>query len=129
MTRPNSAFVLRRTSERLTAGVAAVAATLLMLLAVNVRAAETDPNPPRIEVSYSDFEITTQKGAENVYRKLRSAARKVCGAAPGGSLNLDQETKAKKCVNAALADAVRRIDRPTLTSLHEANAPTSRDLG
>jgi len=129
MTRPYSAFVLRRTSERLTAGVAAIAATFLMLFAVNVRAAETEANLPRIQVHYSDFEITTQKGAENVYRKLKSAARKVCGAAPGGSLNLDQETKAKKCVNAALADAVRRIDRPTLTSLHASKTNSSGDLG
>ena len=50
MTRLNSAFVLRRTSERLTAGAAAIAVTFLMLLTVEVRAAETTVNPPRISV-------------------------------------------------------------------------------
>ena len=38
MTRPNSALVLRRASERLSAGAAAVALTLLTLLTVDAPA-------------------------------------------------------------------------------------------
>ncbi|HEY6124486.1 MAG TPA: UrcA family protein [Steroidobacteraceae bacterium] len=126
MTRLNSAFVLRRTSERLTAGAAAIGVTFLMLLTVDVRAAETIDNPPRISVSYQDTEFATQKGTANVYRKLKMAARKVCGLAPGGALTLDQRHNAEKCVDGALADAVQRINRAMLTSVHEAS---SRDLG
>ena len=48
MTRPNSALVLRRASERLTAGAAAVALTFLMLLTVDVRAAEPEAAPAKV---------------------------------------------------------------------------------
>jgi len=126
MTRLNSATVLRRTSEHLTAGAAAIAVTFLMLLTVEVRAAETTDSPPRISVTYQDTAFATQEGAANVYRKLKMAARKVCGLTPGNALNLDQRTKAKECVDGALADAVQRINRPMLTSVHESSA---RELG
>jgi UrcA family protein len=126
MTRLNSDFVLRRTSERLTAGAAALGATFLMLLTVDVRAAEAAINPPRISVSYQDTDFATEKGTANIYRKLKSAARKVCGLGAGGALTLDERTRAEKCVEVALADAVQRINRPMLTSVHDASA---RDLG
>ena len=122
MTRLNSALVLRRTSERLTAGVAAIAATCLMLATVQVRAAEPQADTPRISVSYKDIEFATAKGTANVYRKLKSAANRVCGLAPGGRLTLQQRTKAEECADEALADAVQRINRPMLTSAHEASA-------
>ena len=126
MTRLNSALVLRRTSEHLTAGAAAIAVTFLMLLTVEVRAAEVTVDPPRISVSYQDTAFATEEGTANVYRKLKMAARKVCGMAPGNALNLDQRTKAQECVDAALADAVQRINRPMLTSILESAA---HDLG
>lgn len=126
MTRLNSDFVLRRTSERLTAGAAAIAVTFLMLLTVEVRAAEAVGNPPRISVTYQDTAFATRDGTANVYRKLKSAARKVCGLGAGGSLTLDQRTRGEACVDAALTDAVQRINRPMLTSVHESSA---RDLG
>jgi UrcA family protein len=125
MTRLNSAFV-QRTSEHLTAGAAAIAVTFLMLLTVEVRAAETTVDPPRISVAYQDTAFATEEGTANVYRKLKMAARKVCGLAPGNALSLIQRTQAKECVDAALADAVQRINRPMLTSVHESS---TRDLG
>ena len=126
MTRPNSVFVLRRTSERLTAGAAALGATFLMLLTVDVRAAEAVANPPRISVSYQDTAFATPEGTANVYRKLKQAARKVCGLTPGNGMKLAERTKAVECFEGALADAVQRINRPMLTSVHESSA---RDLG
>jgi len=126
MTRLNSAFVLRRTSERLTAGAAAIGATVLMLLTVDVRAAETVTNPLRVSVSYQQTDLATEQGSANVYRKLKIAARKVCGLGIDARLTLDERVRAQKCVEAALADVVQRIDRPMLTSVHAASA---RDLG
>ena len=122
MTRLNSAFVLRRTSERLTAGAAAIAATCLMLATVQVRAAEPQAETPRISVSYQDIDFATTKGTEHIYRKLKSAANKVCGLTPGGRLTLEQRTKAQECADEALADAVQRINRPMLTSAHDRSA-------
>jgi UrcA family protein len=125
MTRPNSQLVLRRASERLSAGAAALAVTFLMLLTVDVRAAEPIA-PPSVTVSYSDLAFGSATGTASVYRKLKNAARKVCGLNPGVSLSLDRRVAAQACVEKALADVVLRIDRPMLTSVHAASA---RSLG
>jgi UrcA family protein len=122
MTRLNSAFVLRRTSERLTAGAAAVAATLLMLLTVEVRATGTDPTPPQVSVSYTEAAFVTRAETTNVYRTLRMAARKVCGFDSANVVTLDEYIRARECVDETLTNVVRRINRPMLTSVHEASA-------
>jgi len=126
MTRPNSALVLRRASERLTAGAAALALTCLTLLTVDVRASEPEPTPAKIIVHYQDDAFGTAEGTAQVYRKLKIAARKVCGIQDGGRLTLDQGIRARECFDTALADAVRRIDRPMLTSVH---TKYTHDLG
>jgi UrcA family protein len=126
MTRPNSALVLRRASERLSAGAAALALTFLTLLTVDVRAAVPEPVPAKVIVHYSETAFGTAEGTAQVYRKLKSAARMVCGINDGGRLTIDQGVAAKNCFDTALADAVRRIDRPMLTSVHTRHA---RNLG
>jgi UrcA family protein len=80
---------------------------------------------PRISVQYAAEDLETDEGVENVYRKLRKAARRVCGI-DGGFLNLSEKTLAKKCVDDTLASAVRKIDRPLLTTLHDSS---SRNVG
>jgi UrcA family protein len=122
MTRLDSTLVLRRTSERLTAGAAAIAVTFLMLATVEVRAAEAEATAPRISVTYNDTAFATQAETAAVYRKLKAAARKVCGLEIGSTLSLDERTRARECVNEALTDVVRRLNRPMLTSAHEASA-------
>jgi UrcA family protein len=121
MTRPNSQLVLRRASERLSAGAAALALTFLMLLTVDVRAA-VPAAVPSVSVSYSDLALGTEAGAISVYRKLQHAARKVCGLNPGVSLTVDRRVAAQSCVDEALADVVRRIGRPILSTVHAASA-------
>jgi UrcA family protein len=122
MTRPNSALVLRRASERISAGAAAVGLTALLLLTVDVRAADTRTELPSITVHYSDAAFGHTEGAADVYRKLKNAARKVCGMHVGVSRAIDRQLAAQGCFEKALADAVRRIDRPMLTSVHTASA-------
>jgi UrcA family protein len=126
MTRPNSDFVLRRASERLSAGAAALAVTSLMLLTVSVRASEPETPPPSVAVHYSATSFRTTAGAAAVYRKLKFAAREVCGLSAGVKLVLDRQVAAEACFKTALEDAVRRVDRPMLTSLHVA---ATRDFG
>ena len=126
MTRSNSVFVLRRASERLSAGAAALAITCLTLLTVDVRAAQPEPTPAKVIVHYSDDAFGSADSTAQVYKKLKSAARRVCGLHDGGRLTVDQGVKARECFEQALADAVRRIDRPMLTSVH---SKYSRQLG
>ena len=122
MTRLNNVDVLRRTSERLTAGAAAIAATFLMLATVEVRAAEAEATTARITVTYNDTAFATQAETAAVYRKLKAAAREVCGVEIGTRVTLNEHARAKACVDQALTDVVRRLNRPMLTSVHEALA-------
>jgi UrcA family protein len=117
MTRSNSAHVLRRASERVSAGAAAVALTFLTLITCDVRADEP-ATPPSVTVSYSDAAFGTRDGTARVYLKLKIAARKVCGMSAGVRLALDRHIAGQQCFEKSLADAVQRIDRPMLTSVH-----------
>ncbi len=118
-------FVLHRASERVSAGAAAIALTFLTLLTVDARADEPKHTPPSIAVSYSDISFATTQGAANVYGKLKAAARQVCGV-NNGAKDVAVILAAHDCYEEALAVAVRKIDRPTLTALHRA---TSRSFG
>jgi UrcA family protein len=126
MTRPNSVFVLRRASERLSAGAAALAVTVLMLLTVSVRASDAERPPSSVAVRYSATALSSTSGAAGIYRKLKYAAREVCGLGAGVMLVANHRVTAEACYKAALADAVRRIDQPMLTSVHVAS---TRELG
>jgi UrcA family protein len=125
MTRSNNEFVLHRASERVSAGAAAIALTFLTLLTVDARADDAKHTPPSISVSYSDMSFATSQGAANVYGKLKAAARQVCNV-NNGVKDVAVVLAAHDCYEEALAVAVRKIDRPTLTALHTA---TSRTFG
>jgi UrcA family protein len=120
MTRSNEHFV-HRASERVSAGAAAIALTFLTLLTVDARADEAKQNLPSISVSYSDVSFATTQGAAKVYGRLKAAARQVCGVNDGVK-DVAMIIAAHDCYQSALADAVRRIDRPALTALHTASS-------
>jgi UrcA family protein len=125
MTHSSSVSTLRRASERVSAGAAAAAVTLLMLFTLDSQASEIRAHRHSLAVSYSPAALGSAAGAAEVYRKLKSAAQKVCGEV-SGPRPLDKRAATQRCLDAALADAVRRIDQPRLTSLHAAD---SRNLG
>jgi UrcA family protein len=125
MTRSNSAFSLNRASERVSSAAAAVALTFLMLLAVDVRADSLQDNPPSVTVRFSELALADSANAAKVYGKLRTAARKVCGLNRGAK-SLQEHLGQLECFQAAMDDAVRKVDRPTLTALHSFH---SRSLG
>ena len=124
MTRSTNEFVLRRASERVSAGAAAIALTVLTLLTMDARADERNVDPTRVTVSYSDVAFISTTGTASVYRKLKAAARKVCGVV--GIQPVHAVMAADACYDKALADAVHKIDRPMLTALHTGSA---RQLG
>lgn len=116
---------LHRASERVSSAAAAVALTMFALVAVDAHADEPKGNPPSVTVQFSDLAMTTTAGAAKVYRKLRVAANQVCSV-NGATKSARDYVRQKECVEQALTNAVREIDRPTLTALHASHA---RDLG
>ncbi len=101
----------------------------LLLAAGTAGAADGSATSRDITVKYSQAQLTSEADAEHVYRKLRIAARTVCGDIAGGNRTLAERMQAQKCVDAALADAVRKIDQPRLTALHRSKAGKSDQVG
>jgi UrcA family protein len=114
-------------SNRISIGSAAFV-TAILLAAGNAGAADRTATSADIAVKFSEVQLNSEADAENLYKKLRSAARAVCDDNAGGHRTLEVRTRAEKCVNQVLADAVRRIDKPMLTALHEnKTARTSKE--
>ncbi len=120
MTHTNFSTTLRRASERFTAGVGALALTACLLAVSDARAstAEAVPVGPSVTVRFESEALATVEGTAKVYRKLKSAARQVCGV-DGGITTLAQRIATYKCYDETLAQAVRTVDRPQLSALHQ----------
>jgi len=93
--------------------------TALLLAAGNAGAADRTATSADIAVKFSDVQLTSEADAETLYKKLRSAARAVCDDNAGGHRTLEIRARAEKCTSQVLADAVRRINQPMLTALHQ----------
>ena len=69
-----------------------------------------------VTVKFADLNTATPEGARILYRRIQSAARKVCGSSspwdPGSYW------ASKICYDATVNDAVLQVNRPTLTALH-----------
>jgi UrcA family protein len=75
-------------------------------------------------VSLAGLDLSTGRGADIVYGRIRSAAENVCGV--GQSRELAQVEHARKCFRSAIDDAIAQVDRPRLSELHArkmGNAP------
>jgi UrcA family protein len=121
----HNAYVFRRVSERVTSAAAAIAMTALLAMASDARAETMSVQvAPSVSIAYSSAEVTTEKGAANLYRKLKRAARTVCDAYGGDSLQ--RRVAAQKCFDKSLANAVQQVNAQPLTALHLA---ATRDLG
>ena len=115
-------------SNRISIGSAAFV-TAMLLAAGNAGAADRTATSADIAVKFSEVQLNSEADAENLYKKLRSAARAVCDDNAGGHRTLEVRTRAEKCVNQVLADAVRRINQPMLTALHETKTSKTENAG
>jgi UrcA family protein len=105
-------------SRRISLGGSALMMSLL-LAAGTAGAGDRTATSADIAIKYSQVQLDNEADAENLYKKLRSSARAVCDDNAGGHRTLEVRARAEKCVNQVLADAVRKINQPLLTALHE----------
>jgi UrcA family protein len=78
-------------------------------------AGKTD-DVPKIVVSLAGLEMSSPKGAEMVYGRIRTAARTVCRV--DQSRVPQQIARARVCFRNAMDDAVGQANRPALSALH-----------
>jgi UrcA family protein len=69
-----------------------------------------DDNVVSMKISYADLNIQTPEGAKVLYKRIRHAAFVVC---PGYG-DLQEEFK---CVDQAIAGAIKQVDSPALSAL------------
>jgi UrcA family protein len=71
---------------------------------------------PSVVVKYDAASLSTDRGVNDLYRRLTSAARKVC---PDPSFrDLSAQQQARECRNRAVARAVSQIDNSQLAALY-----------
>jgi UrcA family protein len=84
-----------------------------------INGAVTVTSAPTMTVSFAELDITKPRGLQVLYSRIENAARIVCGVEPYLQ-PLSRTRQAKECYKTAVDDAVRQINRPTLTALHRA---------
>jgi UrcA family protein len=87
----------------------------LLLITAFVTTADADG----ITVDTKGLDLTTQQGAEALYGRIQSAAKRECNAdmAPWDG----QKIKTRdECVKLVVEDAVAQFNQPLLTSVHKA---------
>jgi UrcA family protein len=121
------------TSPKLSSNNAALLAVALSLGAVICGAAAGDANaqtaqPATEAISIADLDLSTADGARAFLKRIDIAAQRACGGEPVRSPLLPREPGLfEKCVNHAVATAVRAADQPMIAQAHtEALRLTSR---
>jgi UrcA family protein len=110
-------------NKRLTrAGIAAFAVSAC-LIAYNAAAADVQVKTQR--VSYADLDLSKAAGAQTLYKRIKAAARHVCGPVDQYTFVTPPSTF-RACFQQAVADAVAQVDRPSLTALHTEATRTAR---
>jgi UrcA family protein len=108
---------LSNRARALGAGAALLLAISGSALADSARLQTLDP-PAQIVVAYSDLNLDSPAGAKTLYRRIAYAARQVCGS-PAAAWYPGQRQKWQTCYRTAVENAIRKVNRPVLTALHE----------
>jgi UrcA family protein len=82
--------------------------------------------PRQVSVSLADLNLDSPAGAESAYRRLESAARKVCKGAESRSASTQVEWK--RCMSHALGGAVASVDHAGVSGLHLAKTGDSSSV-
>jgi UrcA family protein len=67
-------------------------------------------------VAYGDLNLDSEYGAKVLYARLRRAAEDVC--LPLDGRDLAQRSSWQRCFNNAVASAVEKVNKTTVTALH-----------
>jgi UrcA family protein len=96
------------------------AAALIVALTMGVRAADVR----QIHVKYPELDVNSPAGAAALLQRIRFAADQVC--AFRGTRELSILTMVQACTHQAIADAVAKVNNPSLTGLYEAKMGRAR---
>lgn len=93
-------------------------ATMLMIAVTAFGAAPSiaDSAPPSVIIRYRVLDLASDEGAQALYLRLKTAARRVCDL--GEYRGLVQHAAFHRCADKALGDAVATLGNPRVATLH-----------
>jgi UrcA family protein len=97
----------------------AVLTTTVCLLGITP-AWSAQPQAPSVTVSFRDLDLSNPAGATTLYRRIKSAAKQVCGYE---GTDLISKSIWNGCYTTAIADAVGKVNSPLLTAIHAGRSP------
>jgi UrcA family protein len=94
---------------------ALVTTLLIGCLAATAQATTTatTENVRQSVVSYSDLNLETEVGANTLLRRIKFAARRVCGVNDAGLMAIEFRAQLHRCAEQATARAVADVDART----------------
>lgn len=106
----------------------ALSATLALgMAACGQSAAAQTPDTVSVKVSYADLNLSTEAGAKAMLQRIRTAAKKICGAEMDDPIERLYEYK--PCVNGTTDRAVAQFGNPIVTALNSGKrAPAAMAL-
>ena len=84
----------------------------------------SDGEIPTYHVNYADLDLGHRAGADALFAKIQSAARRVCEPVAASAPFRFAQAREKGCVDKAIADAVADIRSPLLTDVYLGRAST-----
>jgi UrcA family protein len=91
----------------------ALATTLLIGCLAASAHATTTATPAKVRqevVSYDDLNLQTESGAKTLVRRIKFAARRVCGVNEAGLVAIEFRAERHRCAEQATARAVADVD-------------------
>jgi UrcA family protein len=109
------------TSRRIALRMLPVAVALLADSCIDLGSvAYATPEPHAVRVSVADLDLTTHAGAVTAYRRIRNAARSVCGTVD--RIFPEERAAWDRCVDEAVGTAIARLGAARLTEYHLAQS-------
>ncbi len=91
------------------------AAGLVAVLGADIASAAVPPSAPSIVVRYNDLDIATPNGAAELYRRIASAAQKLCPDAV--TSRLEDKMATWSCRRQAVNRAIESVNSPEVAGL------------
>jgi UrcA family protein len=106
-------------SERTVLRVLAVATAVIAGAGVDLGSAAyaaTASEPPSVTVPLKDLDLTTHMGVVTLYRRIRAAARSLCGDMD--IVFLEQRAESDRCIDKAIGNAVAKVGNANLSDYY-----------
>ena len=84
--------------------------------------ARSDDDLVKVTVSYADLDVSHPAGAAVLYRRIHTAAKEICSPLES---RIDAGMQLDACIDAAVLDAVKAVNRPALSAVLDAKRRTS----